>query len=241
MQQQVIELFANKLADALKATDEVSLTEVRDIWKTVGPSPSCPYVGDLTRNIQYALARGHVARNGVVNKLASETAASYPSLLSPSFIDRLMQVVDQQFQKDHLVESAKSTEGIYQRRLAPKTKFDPDGFASEFSLIQASAANSARQTIARVRTLLEDACLKHIASRVHAASVPKEKIVSQTNNHFHGFITGKVNVAGESIYNTKLSLSIGQLVAEIDASSGTLAEKAEAKSLLGSFLAHPLV
>ena len=241
IRQQAVQLFARKLADALCVADDAVMAEVRELWKNIGPGPTCPNVSDLMRNLQHTLARGHVSRQKTVIELAGEMTVSYTSLLSPSVVDKLMQVVEQSFRNDHFVDSAKSTEGIYQRRQAPRNRFEQSAFALEFCLIQVGAANSVSQTISRVRTLLEDACLKQTASRVNAESFPKEKIVSQTNNHFHGDITGQVNVAGESIYSTQLSLSIGQIVEKIDASSATLAEKEEARSLLASFLAHPVV
>ena len=241
IKQQAFRLFAKKLADALSVADDSAITEVRDLWKSIGPASTCPNVGDLMRNLQRALARGHVSRQKMVFELAGEMAVSYPSLLSPSFIDNLLQVVEQSFQKDHFVDSAKGTKGVYQRRQAPRNKFEQRVFEIELCCIQANSANNASQTISRVRTMLEDACLKQTASRVQAESFPKEKIVSQTNNYFHGAIAGQVNVAGESIYNTELNLSIDQIVAKIDASSATLAEKEEAKSLLARFLAHPVV
>ena len=192
------------------------------------------------RDIQHALARGHVARNSAVNELATETASSYASLLSLSFTDELMQVVERFFEKDHFVRSAQNTQGVYQRAMAPRNKFNQSAFELELCLIKASSANSASQTISRIRTLLEDANLKQKVSSAQTKSDPQEKIVPQINN-FHGHISGQVNVAGESIRTTALHLSLGEVIAKIDSSSATPAEKTEAKSRLTEFLAHPLV
>ena len=241
MKRQATRLFANKLTDALSAADDIALAEVRGLWKGIGPASTCPNVGDLMRNIQHALARGYLSRHNAVIDLAAKTATSYPSLLCSSFTSELMSVVEHLFQKDHLVDSARNTLGVYQRMQAPGNKFDQRVFEIELGLIQASAANNASRTISRVRTLLEDECLKQAVSRDQAKLFPKEKIVSQTNNYLQGATVGQFNVAGESIYNTALNLSIDQIVTKIEASAATPAEKEEAKSLLTKFLAHPLV
>lgn len=240
MQQQVVEVFVKKLVDALRVVDELALVEVRSLWKQIGPAPTCPYVGEVMRKIQHALGRGHVARNRAVNELVAETVSSYSSFLTVSFTDELMQVVEQSFTTDHFVQSAQNTRGVYERAMAPGSKFDQGAFELELCLIKASAFNSASQTISRVRTLLEDAYLKKTVSSTQAKLDLQEKTVSQVNN-FHGPISGQVNVAGESIRNAVLSFSLAEIVAKIDASSATPAEKEGAKSRLTEFLAHPIV
>ena len=161
MQKQVLKIFEKKLADALLATDNVALSEGRDIWKDICPAPSCPNVGDLMRNIQHALARGHVARDQIVLQLVAETVASYEKLLSSKFIEELMEVVTRAFPRDHYIKFAKNTRGVYARNAqTQKNKFNERAFEIELSLIHASSSNMANRTTSRVRTFLEDALLK---------------------------------------------------------------------------------
>ena len=161
MQKQVLKIFEKKLAEALLVADNVALSEGRDIWKDIGPAPSCPYVGDLMRNIQHALARGHVARDQKVLQLVAETVASYEKLLSSKFIEELMEVVARAFPRDHYIKFAKNTQGVYARHAqTQKNKFNERAFELELSLIHASSSNMANRTISRVRTFLEDALLK---------------------------------------------------------------------------------
>ena len=161
MQKQVLKIFEKKLADALLATDNVALSGGRDIWKDIGPAPSCPNVGDLMRNIKHALARGHVARDQIVLQLVAETVASYEKLLSSKFIEELMAVVTRAFPRDHYIKFAKNTRGVYARNAqAQKNKFNERAFELELSLIHASSSNMANRTTSRVRTFLEDALLK---------------------------------------------------------------------------------
>lgn len=73
-----------------------------------------------------------------------------------------------------------------------------------------------------------------IYSKLH-----QEKKMAEIN--FHGPITGQVNVAGESVNSPVLNLSVGDILARIDASNASPEEKETAKSKLKDFLAHPLV
>ena len=59
--------------------------------------------------------------------------------------------------------------------------------------------------------------------------------------NFNAPVSGQVNVAGSSISNPVMQLSVGELLAKIDAANASPAEKVEAKSKLAGFLSHPLV
>src|SRR5579859_1997758 len=69
------------------------------------------------------------------------------------------------------------------------------------------------------------------------AKLHQERSVS--NITFNGPVTGNINVAGHAISAPVMSLSIGDLLANIDASDATAPEKEAAKSKLTEFLAHP--
>ena len=72
------------------------------------------------------------------------------------------------------------------------------------------------------------------------SKIPQEKQVAQINN-FHGPITGQLNVAGQSINSPVLSLTVGDILARVEASNATNEEKEAAKSKLSQFLTHPVV
>lgn len=59
--------------------------------------------------------------------------------------------------------------------------------------------------------------------------------------HFHGPITGQINVAGESVISPSLNLTLAEIVTRIESSNATPEEKAGAKSKLQEFLEHPIV
>jgi hypothetical protein len=161
MQEQILNVFENKLVDALREADDATLTEGRAIWENISPAPSCPFVGDVMRNIQHVLARGHVAREHVLMKLVSETIASYEKLLSPKFNESLMDVIRRAFPKDHYLQFAKNTQGVYKRRaLGQNKKFNERDFEREFSLISVSASSMSNQAISRACTLIEEASIK---------------------------------------------------------------------------------
>ncbi len=239
MQQQIISLFERKLSDALRAVDSSTLEESRILKKDVGPSPKCPPIGDVMRQTQQALGRGHGAREGVAKQLVNETATTYASLFSPELAKEIMRVVEKLFPQDHYVQSARNTQGLYERSMAPPNKFSQRIFEHEMSLVQVSAANASIQTLSRIRTVLDDALLKQQVASITSNATSSEKPVSQIN--FHGPVSGHVVVAGESVYNTVLNLSLAEIVAKIDASPATPSEKEGAKSRLKEFLAHPVV
>lgn len=71
------------------------------------------------------------------------------------------------------------------------------------------------------------------------AQLSLEKQVSSIT--FNGPVSGNVNIAGETVNATTLTLSISELLARIDASSAAPVEKEAAKSRLAAFLSHPVV
>lgn len=72
------------------------------------------------------------------------------------------------------------------------------------------------------------------------SKLPQEKKVADIN--FHGPITGQVNVAGESVNSPSLmNLSVGDILAKIEASNASPDHKDAAKSKLNDLLTHPLV
>jgi hypothetical protein len=79
----------------------------------------------------------------------------------------------------------------------------------------------------------------HYAECPVFAKLYQEKAMAQIN--FNGPVSGQVNVAGESISSPVLSLSVRDIVAQIEASNAPPAEKEAAKSKLAEFLSHPLV
>ena len=161
MKEQVLQLFEKKLVDALRVADDATLSEGRAILKDIGPAPSCPNVGDVMRNIQHVLAHGHVAREQAALQLVAETVSSYGKLISPKFIEELVEVITRAFPRDHYVQFAKNIQSLYARRaIGQKNKFNERAFEIELTLITVSAANMSSQAVSRVRTSLEDALLK---------------------------------------------------------------------------------
>ena len=149
------------MTDALRVIDDGVLSEGRALWKNIGPAPSCPHIKDVMRDIQHVLGRGHVARGETALQLVSETVASYEKLLSQRFSEELMEVVKKAFPRDHYVNFAYNTQGVYARQAQNhKNKFSNRTFESEFTLIKASSSNMANRTISRVQTFLDDALLK---------------------------------------------------------------------------------
>lgn len=64
---------------------------------------------------------------------------------------------------------------------------------------------------------------------------------AMANITFTGPVSGNINVAGHSISAPVLSLSFGDVLARIESSSATPAQKEAAKSKLAEFLSHPVI
>jgi disulfide oxidoreductase YuzD len=166
VQKQALKIFKKKLYDALCVVDDATLSEGSAILKDISPASSCPFARDVMRNIQHVLARGQVLREQVALKLISKTVTSYENLISPKFIEELMEVVTRAFPRDHYVQFAKNVQSVYEwRAFAQKNKFDEPTFEHELSLISVSATNMSNQVISRVRTILDDALLKKVINK----------------------------------------------------------------------------
>ena len=68
-----------------------------------------------------------------------------------------------------------------------------------------------------------------------------EKSLSSAVININGPVHGQLNIAGTDIHNATMSLKIGDLLSQINASSASEPEKTEAKSRLTALLSHPLV
>lgn len=64
---------------------------------------------------------------------------------------------------------------------------------------------------------------------------------AMTSITFNGAVSGNINVAGHTISAPTLTLSLGDVLARIESSSVTPAEKEAAKSKLAEFLSHPVI
>jgi hypothetical protein len=110
--------------------------------------------------MQHALTRGHVAREQTALSVVSETVAAYENFLSPLLVHELMSIVEKAFPLTQFVEFARNTNGVYQRALAPKSKYDESVYEIELSLIMVSADNASRQAVSRLHTLLNESLLR---------------------------------------------------------------------------------
>lgn len=127
----------------------------------------------------------------------------------------------------------------YQALKALSSAFKSDGYGEQLNEDGSSGGFIYTGTINQIAEVSANLCLSlqisHPIAKTH-----QEKNVTQINN-FHGAITGQVNIAGKAIAAPALNLTLGDILAKIDASSAPEEEKKNAMSALGQFLAHPLV
>jgi hypothetical protein len=161
IQSKVLQQFKKKLDDALRVEDDMAYNEGRAAWNDIDDGPSCPSVKVVMQIIKRALGRGHVARETATLQLVKETADSYGKVLSPNFINELMEVIVKAFPQTHYVGFAKNTRRIYTIKApAQRNKFNEKEFNIELACVQAASSSMANQTISRARMLLDEYLIK---------------------------------------------------------------------------------
>lgn len=122
------------------------------------------------------------------------------------------------------------------------SSFENNDYAEQLNADGSSAGLIFSGTVNQIAEASANLCLTFhalhpVASDSVSSKIPKENKVTQINN-FHGSIAGQLNVAGNSISSPKFDLTIDNNQAKFESSNE---EQISRKSLLGQFLAHPIV
>ena len=156
MQQDILTLVESKLSQALREVDEKTASEIRNTWAAINPSPACPAVGDVMKNINRIChlglsERGEKGRDAVVS-----TLSGFRKFLTKKFTGQIMEVVIRQFPEDQYLALAKNTKGVYERRQAPPNKFSNRAFDMELAAISVGCANLSRRAVENIRTAVDE-------------------------------------------------------------------------------------
>jgi len=129
VKKKALQLFEKKPADALRTADIAAQSRCRDVWKGIGPTPSCPFIETVMQNMQQVLVHGHAARESAALQVVAETAASYKKIISSKFIEEMTEVVTKAFPMDHYVQFAENTKSVYaQHATAQRIRFNESIF-----------------------------------------------------------------------------------------------------------------
>jgi hypothetical protein len=101
------------------------------------------------------IERGVVARDAIVS-----TISAHKRVITKKVEKNIVESVAKQFPEDQFVTLAKNVKGVYQRRQAPKNKFDDRAFEAGLAAITSSSANLTRQAVSNISTALDELLLK---------------------------------------------------------------------------------
>lgn len=161
----VSNLLRRKLEDALSSADAHTEAAIRDVWKVIGPQPTCPFVSDVMRELLSICANGLIERERAAIDVVSDTVLPFKDTLAGGLARELSVVVEAVFPLDKFVALVEHTPGVYQRGQADPRKFDQSSYEHYLALIRVSAANVARQSIRRTRLVLDELLLQKEAKK----------------------------------------------------------------------------
>lgn len=160
----IAQTVARKLNQVLGDADALTLDKMRGSLTAIGPSPTCPPVDAVMKAIHHALAEGSGERRRVAKEAVLATLTPISAKLNKKDLDAVMGEVNKAFPGTALVGLADGVPGIYERRLAPAGKFQERAYELERALMSATAANSARRTVADIQLALDEVLLHQILS-----------------------------------------------------------------------------
>ena len=203
-----------------------------------GVTGRCPYANVL-RCPRHHHSTALLSDEGVTTRLPAHldqaaTAKWRNHELFPATTETAASVVNKRMYLNFCPEVAHDTFKLFATRLISLPEEDWDRAAHEQSI-----RRDPGQRGKDWRTAWQDVEPLHYTNCALYAQLSLEKPVSNIN--FNGPVTGNVNVAGQDVNATTLSLSVSEILARIDASTAPPAEKEAAKSKLAAFLSHPLV
>ncbi|HEY8037285.1 MAG TPA: hypothetical protein VIF37_17015 [Methylobacter sp.] len=188
MQPEIIKLLEQKLSESLRIVDDKTAAEIRNTWAAVNPSPACPAVGDVMKNINRICHYGYNERGDKAREAVVSTLLEFRTFVNEKFSGQIMEMVERHFPEDKYVALARNTKGVYERRQAPARKFCERAYEIELTAITAGSANLSRRAVLNIRTAVDELRLQRIAGMpttwervkgfvVHQLAVPVVKWV----------------------------------------------------------------
>lgn len=162
---QILLVVEQKLMQALHDVDASTQEQARGAWDGIGPAPTCPPVGRVMQQIHHALASGYRERGRVAKDVVLSTLTPVRGELTQQLVQDVMAVIVKAFPDNAHLTFAHHTPGVYQRRVAPENKFDARIFELELALVSASAANMSRESVASIRTAVDEMLLHEAVAK----------------------------------------------------------------------------
>lgn len=165
MQVRIIELLSQKLASAIREVDILNQEKVLAEWSLINPSPQCPYISDLMNRIHSALVAGLREKERLAKDIVGTTLNPFRKYLTIELAQEIMDRTNRLFSENDLLNLVEKTPDVYNRRNAPKSKFNQDAYSLELSLITLSAINITRQSLANIQTDIDEMLLQEAIAK----------------------------------------------------------------------------
>jgi hypothetical protein len=194
VRQQILQLIDSKLAQAMREADMVALDRARQAWIGIGPSPTCPPVSAVMNAIHEALGNGYRERGRVAQNVIVPMLSSLDVELSETFVESILEVVYSAFKHEPYLSIALSTPGVYNRAMAPQSKFNARVFELEAALISVSAQNLTRNSVEAIKLAIDELAIRQkIFNNQSSSLTSKDAVIQQffvSHSTIHSFQTG---------------------------------------------------
>jgi len=166
-----LKIVSKRVDVATLKIDNQITSQIRDLWKTVGPSPNCPDAGSLMKKIKIICYQGVEARGVAAKEAVLDVTNNIHCALTNVLIDEIIELISRKLPENQYVDLARSTKGVYERRSQSfANKFCDRSFDIEMALIKSSSANLSRRAIGSIKTSLEEMMLKNIVKEPSSSS-----------------------------------------------------------------------
>lgn len=156
----LLDIIDRKIRDELRTVDQKTASQVRDLWSTVTPAPSCPAASEVMKKINKICHTGLSERGKVLQETVITTLIDIEKTINKKTIEKILGIAKKHFPENQFVSLAENTKGIYQRGNAPAHKYSERSFELEITAIKCGSANISRQAIGKLKTALEEINLK---------------------------------------------------------------------------------
>jgi len=163
MKPEIFKLVEQKLSEAVRVVDDKTATEIRSKWNEINPSPACPSVADVMKQINKICHCGLTERGEEAREAVKSTLLEFTMFIDENFANRIMAVVERHFPEDQYVNLARNTKGVYERRQAPQNKYSERAYELESAAISAGSANLSRRAVSNIRIVVDELKLQRLA------------------------------------------------------------------------------
>ncbi len=162
LQVSTIQLINRNVTQAFRVVDEETLSDVRNEWNAINPSPFCPPIGDVMKRINGICRRGLVQRGERVLKVV--LSALEGLRLDEMFLNHVIKVVAKYFPGDQYVPLVTSTREVYERNETTPQRFVNQVFDLAVARFTIDSANLSRQALVKLRIALAEVLLQRRAT-----------------------------------------------------------------------------